>query len=334
MAGGRDPRGVVIGVDIGGTALKTGLVRATGAGDTAVSDVDSVAIARLPFADVLPSLEAAIRHHRAAASEPLLGIGVALPGLAEAAFGCRHLPGKVVGLEGFPLVEHLTALAGVPVRCVNDGAAATLAEWRFGVARGYRDVVGFTLGTGVGSGVVIGDRPLAASHLGAGLLAGHFAIDGVGGARCLCGSRGCAETRVSANAVVGRLRAALERQVPSSLAEDYARDPGAVTFAAFVAGAEAGDEVCRDILAEFVRDLGATVVTAIHAYVPEVVVLAGGPMAGAGAFLPAVQSYVDRHAFVFPKDRRVPLLPARLTSHAGVLGAAAMVLSDLDTPGR
>ena len=81
-----------------------------------------------------------------------------------------------------------------------------------------------------------------------------------------------------------------------------------------------------EILAEFVRDLGATIVTAIHAYNPTVVVLAGGPMSAADLFLADVQAYVDEYAFIFPKGRIVELRGAQLEDHAGVLGAAAVVI--------
>ena len=78
------------------------------------------------------------------------------------------------------------------------------------------------------------------------------------------------------------------------------------------------------------RDLGATVVTAIHAYNPTVVVLAGGPMSAADLFLADVQAYVDEYAFIFPKGRTVALRTAQLEDHAGVLGAAAVVMSALE----
>jgi predicted NBD/HSP70 family sugar kinase len=78
-----------------------------------------------------------------------------------------------------------------------------------------------------------------------------------------------------------------------------------------------------------VRDLGATIVTAVHAYNPTVVVLAGGPMAAADLFLGDVQAYVDRYAFIFPKGRVVELRRARDEAHAGVLGAAALVLTEI-----
>jgi len=321
--------GYVLGFDIGGTRLKSGVVRPDGRVERATVD-DT---ARVGFVDgVLPLLRAQARAHVDAAGASGAGIGIGLPGIVETAFGSRYLPGKVLGIEDFPLRETLEDEFGVPVRCVNDGAAATLAEWKFGAARGVDDVVGLTLGTGVGSGVVIAGRPLETSNLGNGISIGHFTIQ-TGGKLCLCGNRGCAETLVSADAVAGRMREALTRRVPSTLADAFARDAAAITFRSVVEGVRLGDRLSREVLDEFVRDLGATIVTAIHAYNPTVVVLAGGPMAAADLFLPDVQAYVDRYAFIFPKGRTVEIHRARLEEHAGVLGAAAMVLSSLDGEG-
>lgn len=318
--------GYLIGFDIGGTRLKSGIVRPDGAVERPTLDDTS----RGGFEDtVLPLLRSHGAAHLDAAGPGCAGIGIALPGIVETAFGSRYLPGKVLGIEAFPLRATLEREFGVPVRCVNDGAAATLAEWQFGAARGIADVVGITIGTGVGSGVVVGGRPFETSNLGNGVSVGHFTVD-TGGRLCLCGNRGCAETLVSANAVAARLRDALTRKVPSMLADRFREDPHAIAFPALVDGVRAGDRVCREILATFVRDLGATIVTAIHAYNPTVVVLAGGPMSASDLFLADVQAYVDEYAFIFPKGRVVELRVAQLEDHAGVLGAAAVVMTALE----
>ena len=322
-------QGYLVGVDIGGTRLKTGLVRLDGTVERpTVDDTGGEA-----FDAVLERVRAHVRGHLDAGGDGALGLGVALPGIVEAGFGSRYLPGKVRGIEGFALRTELETRFGLPARCTNDGAAATLAEWRFGAARGFDDVVGLTIGTGIGSGVVVAGRPFETANLGNGVSVGHFTIQ-TGGRLCLCGNRGCAETLVSANAVAGRLRDALTRLVPSVLADDFARDPSSITFRSLAAGVRVGDPVCLEVLEGFVRDLGATIVTAIHAYNPTVVILAGGPMAAADLFLADVQAYVDRHAFIFPKGRIVELRRAHLEEHAGVLGAAALVLSAVETGAR
>jgi glucokinase len=311
-----------LGFDIGGTRTKAGVV----GDDGVVSQAHVKHTDRLPFERVWAHLlehvrEAVEREDRAG----LAGVGIAAPGVVEPGFGVRNLPGKVPGIEGYPMREELEALVGVPVRCINDGAAATLAEWRFGAARGYHDVVGLTIGTGIGAGAIIDGRPLATRNLAGGVSFGHATIDR-GGRTCLCGNLGCAETLVSANAVVGRMRDYVVRKVPSTITDAYQHDPGAITFETLVEGVDAGDRVAEEVMHHFCRDLGATIVTAIHAYDPEVVVLAGGPMAHADHFLPRVQAYVDRYAFRYPKERIIPILRAERSDHAGVLGAVARVM--------
>jgi glucokinase len=311
-----------LGFDVGGTRIKSGVVAPDGTvsrphmAETDLQPFETVWQTMLDYADAaLAELGA----------DGLRGVGIAAPGIVDPAFGVRNLPGKVPGIEDFPLRERLEARLGVPVRCVNDGAAATLAEWRFGAARGHDDVVGLTIGTGLGAGVIIGGRLLVSGNLGAGVSFGHATVD-VSGRTCLCGNIGCAESLVSANAVVGRMRDYVTRKVPSSITTAYAHDPGAITFRALIDGVEAGDRIAGEIMAEFCRDLGATIVTAVHAYDPEVVVLAGGPLAAAEHFLPRVEAYVDRYAFRYPKGRRIPILRAERSDHAGVLGAVALVM--------
>jgi glucokinase len=310
-----------LGFDIGGTRTKSGVVNDAGV----VRQAQVLDTEHQPFATIWERLLTAIDTAVASEGGALRGVGIAAPGVVEATFGVRNLPGKVPGIEGFPMRERLEGRLGVPVRCVNDGAAATLAEWRFGAARGYDDVVGLTLGTGLGAGVILGGRPLASRHLAAAVSFGHATIE-VGGRTCLCGNIGCAETLVSANAVVGRIRDYVARKVPSTMTEAYDQHPGQITFRTLTDAVEAGDRAAIEILARFCRDLGATIVTAIHAYDPEVVVLAGGPMAQADHFLPTVQGYVDRYAFRYPSDRIVPILRAERSDHAGVLGAVALVM--------
>jgi len=318
-----------LGFDIGGTRLKSGVVDNAGGLDrTAVVDTEHERFDRT-WDRMLEMGRAAVE---ARGRDGLQGVGVALPGLVETTFGSRHLPGKVLGIEDFPLRERLGAAFGVPVRCVNDGAAATLAEWRFGAAEGHADVVGFTIGTGVGCGVIVGGHLLTSRNLGAGVSFGHATIQ-TGGRTCLCGNVGCAETLVSADAVTARLRDYLERNVPSVLREAYLEDPRSITFQSLINGTEQGDRICLEVLDDFRRDLAAVIVTAIHGFDPEVVVLAGGPMAASDHFLPQVQAYVDRYAFVYPKDRHVPVLRARLEHHAGVLGAVALVMTAVEDAG-
>lgn len=316
-----------LGIDIGGTRAKFGVVSSTGE----VSDTRTEVTDHESF-DHIWELLLAYAHEmtESRGAEQLRGIGVAAPGLVDPLFGVRNLPGKVPGIEDFPLRERLQQRFHVPARCVNDGAAATLAEWWLGAAAGRQDVVGLTLGTGLGCGVIVGGALLVSRNLGAAVSFGHATI-ATGGRTCLCGNIGCAETLVSANAVVGQVRDYVARKVPSRLTDRFEARPEDIGFADLIDAYAAGDRVASEIMHRFQRDLGATVVTAIHAYDPEVVVLAGGPVAAADHFLPEVQSYVDTYAFRYPKDRIIPILRAQRSDHAGVLGAVALVMKAADS---
>ena len=127
--------------------------------------------------------------------------------------------------------------------CLNDGQAAAIGEWRSGAGRGFDDLVVVTLGTGVGSGVILSGRPLVGSWPGAGNGIGHMSFDGDGD-RCLCGNVGCPETRVSAPAMVAAATAHVARGVASSLA----RHDRTLTFEHIAAAAERHDGLAAEPL--------------------------------------------------------------------------------------
>ncbi|MGH7317780.1 MAG: ROK family protein, partial [Candidatus Rokuibacteriota bacterium] len=312
-----------IGFDIGGSRIKLGVLTEAGR----LRDGAARRIGPDTSVDVLAetlereTVRLLARHGRADCS----GIGIGLPGIIEPGFGARHLPGKLPGLEGHPLRQNLEARLSLPVTCLNDGAAATMGEWRYGAGVGVQDLVMLTLGTGVGSGVVMNGRLLANRHLGTGGGVGHFTLE-VGGRRCLCGNRGCPETRISAEAIAVAAADHLRRGVSSSLVDEFRRDPASVGFSALVAASRDGDTLSRELMAGFARDLGATIVSAIAAYNPDMVIIGGGMAAEGEAYMPDVQAYVDAHAWVYPPSRRVEVRTASFGEYSGVVGAAGNAL--------
>lgn len=318
--------GLFLGFDIGGTRIKSGVVDAAG---RILRDASTHSGSVGDVSELVRWLRAqGAAHLDEVGRERFRGVGVAVPGFVERDFGARHLPGKLRGLEGLPLRGALEEAFGLPTACINDGAAAALGEWRFGAAAGFDDALVLTIGTGVGSGVILNGRLLETAFAGTGTAVGHFTIE-TSGRLCLCGNRGCAETLVSATAVEGRLRDALARGVASILTERYLSDPASVGFAALIEGVRKHDAPCIEIFDAFVRDLGALIVTGIHAYNPSVVVIGGGPMVAGELILPPVQTYVDHHRWTFPADRVIPLRPPRYGDRSGVIGACAALIGAL-----
>lgn len=308
--------GVVAGVDVGGTRIKAAVIGVSG---TPLCPTTAATVDR-PGTALVDQIVSTVRELNTSGA-PLRGVAVALPGIVDPAFGARDLPGKLAGLVGFPLVETLTARLGVPTTCMNDGAAAALGEFVYGAGSGHQDLVVLTLGTGVGSGVIVSGRLFRNGQLEAGGGLGHLSLD-VDGTRCLCGNRGCAETRVSATAICNQVADHIARGVPSSLATRGRAARRRLRFEDIVSAARRGDSLSQDLIARFEVALGATIVSAIHAFAPTAVVLTGGMTGAAEVFIENVQAYVDEHTWRYPADRTISVVIGTLGDHSGAVGAA------------
>lgn len=314
----------VIGFDVGGTRLKSGAV--TRDGRLLAEHIAPSGANRGPEA-LLRALAAEVRRIARAAGRPR-AIGVGLPGAVHPERGIVLLPGRLKGLEGFPLVPRLRAATKLPVVADNDARLAMIAEWKYGRARGKKWALTLTLGTGVGSGVLLDGRILRDPHLQFGTQMSHVTIQ-AGGRLCLTGNRGTAEMLCSATALAMQVRDGLQRGIPSVLADRYLRDPQSVDFAAVVEGARRKDRLCLDELRVWTGNLGWLLVSAIHVYAPEVVILSGGATHGARHFLDDLRRLVKRHVYRWPVGRPVPVVLSAMPDHAGVLGAAALAWENL-----
>jgi glucokinase len=308
----------VIGFDIGGTRLKSGAVTRSGrllARGVAPSDAHLGARALLErlaqeTGQIARSMKGAPR-----------AIGLGLPGAVKPDQGIVLLPGRLKGLEGFPLVPRLKKATRIPVVADNDARLAMIAEWKYGWARRRDWAITVTLGTGVGSGVLLDGRILRDPHLQFGTQMSHITIES-GGRLCLTGSRGTAEMLCSATALAMQVRDGLERGLPSFLDRRYAKDPRSIDFEAVMEGVGRKDRLCLDELGVWTANLGWFLTSAVHAYSPEVVILAGGATHAARHFLPELSAHVNGHVFRWPRGERVPIRISRMPDHGGVLGAA------------
>jgi glucokinase len=296
----------VLGIDLGGTEFKAGVVTEAG---------KVIAEARVPSAEK----EGASSWVAAgiAAARKVLGstdvvpaaLGLSIPGAVDPEKSVLiDLVARMPDGAGLQLKEAFAEL-GLPVAADNDARAALAAELRWGAAVGRNDVVLITVGTGLGGAALVrgmapgGDPVLAGNQLG------HLTIQ-LGGAKCVCGNTGCAETVASS---VGIARMADE----AGLVEAEPRRLFAM---------EATDDRAASVIAKFLEGLGATVVNAIHAYQPELVLLGGGIMGSADRILPAVRSYVASRAWTI-NDRQVAIERSALGEDLGVLAAAAVAFN-------
>jgi glucokinase len=300
----------VLGIDIGGTRLKAGLV--DDSGRLLASVVSKSPASLLEFQRSLDEIFTKLPDFR--------GVGIGCKGIINSeTTRVEVLPGTLHFLEGQLLSGFVSAR--VPVRADNDARVALAGEVVWGAARGRRNAVLLTLGTGVGGGVLADGRILRGAHGVAGHL-GHLTVDPEG-AVCICGNRGCLETVFSARAIEAEAMAAVMRGCRSRLTGQFGCDPQSVTCEAVFALAAQGDEVARAICDRAIKYLAGAIAGLFGAFDPEVVIL-GGQIAAAGAALfEPLQAQVTARARRLV-GREVPVIPAQV-AESGIVGAAALI---------
>jgi glucokinase len=302
---------IAVGVDIGATAIKAALV---GLGGNLIESY------REPSPRTPAALHAFVRSVLNRASAPVRGIGVGCKGVIDTATSrVNSLPGDLHFLEGQLLADVIGA-GDVPLYADNDARTALIAEVLWGSARGKRNVVLLTLGTGVGGAVLVDGVILRGASGAAGHL-GHVTLDLHGGL-CICGNYGCVETRFSSRAIESEYLAHLHRAAPATLSFDSAGQPPS-TEAIFRAAAQ-GDESASYVLARALEYLTAAVVSYLHVFDPEVLIF-GGNIAEAGSQLLApIRDQVARRTRVL-LGREIPIVFQSAVGYGGVAGAAGLV---------
>jgi len=251
---------------------------------------------------------------------PIAAVGIGVPGLYDPQTGItRFLPNLPTAWRDVPLGPEIERAVGCPVFLINDARAFALGEATWGAGRGARIVVGITLGTGIGGGVVIEGRLLLGIDGTAGEV-GHQIINPYG-PRCGCGSRGCLEAHASGPAIAAAGMKAVRQGRTTQIRDLVDGDLNAVTPEVVVRAAELGDPVAIEILEEIGFYLGIGVANLITLFSPEVVVIGGGVAKAGKWLLDPVRRIVTERCRVTPVER-VRILPAALDGMGGAVGAA------------
>lgn len=311
-----------VGLDVGGTTMKAAVVddRGTPLSKPVVMDT-------LPERGQEAGLETmceTIRRAISAAGKTLAdiaAIGVATPGLMDIKAGLILDPPNLKPWKNVPVRDHIKGVFKIPTIYQNDANAAAYGEFWVGAGQTAASMVLFTLGTGVGGGIVLGDYILEGEHSHGGEL-GHLRIESPRhGRRCGCGARGCLEAYGSATSVVGRTRDELAvYRGPSKLKEYYTANNDVLTAKLIFDLADSGDELARQIVDDTAYYLALGACAAIATVDPEMIVFGGG-MAKDEAFRAKIHEYVVRFGLPHPV-KKVKVELAKLGSDAGFIGAA------------
>ncbi len=208
-----------------------------------------------------------------------------------------------------------------PLFAMNDARMALLGEWQYGAGKNCSDLVSVTLGTGIGTAVLMEGQLLNGKHFQAGNLGGHFVVNHRG-TPCTCGNIGCVE----AEAASWRLPSLLKEhpEYPkSSLKNERVLD-----FKAVFHHAENNDQVAKDVLNHCISAWAAGIINMIHAFDPEMVILSGGIMKSSTAFLPILQELTDQRAWT--PWGKVKLVKAQYPDSSALYGADYLVRSNME----
>ena len=319
----------VVGVDIGGTNLVVGAMPADGSREIGVhtlptrADLGADAVVNR-ICEMIETTIATVTRETGATRAQIAGVGIGSPGPLDRDKGLVIITPNL-GWKDFPLRDRVGRQVGLRATLDNDANCATLGEWWLGSARGGRNVVGFTLGTGIGGGLIIDGRLYHGASDVAGEI-GHMTIE-ANGRRCGCGNYGCLEAYASGPAIAMRAREALANGEPSALRDLCEGDLLKLTAATVYRASGTGDTVASDVVRETARFLAIGVANILNVFNPDVVVLAGGvAKAGDSLFLP-LRAEVRRRAFK-PAVDACRIVPGALDGSAGMVGAVAAFLAE------
>ena len=322
----RSKAAAVLGVDIGGTKVAVGLVDREGKilaqGRNPMVANGTAEAAFQAVTDAIDSM---------AASESggvFQSIGICAPGPLDPKTGVVLNPPNLPCWRNFPLAEKIVAKYRVPVKVDNDANAAALAETRWGAARGFRYVFYATIGTGIGTGIVLDGR-IYHGNTGSAGEGGHVSID-YRGPLCSCGKRGCIEILASGRAIGTRARAKLAAEPArrSAILELAKGDVAAVTSEFVGQAYVAGDPLAREILLDTVEVLTPWFGNIVDLLDPDVLVVGGGVAAMLRPFFDEIKNRLPSWC-VNPRASDIPLVMAHYGADAGIAGGAALCAEDI-----
>ncbi len=250
--------------------------------------------------------------------EQIEWVGVGTPGIANSATGIVEFSGNL-GFENTPLAEYIRRHIDKPVYIENDANAAAYGEYVAGAAKGAKNAVCITLGTGVGGGIIINGKIYAGSNFG-GAEIGHTVIN-MDGPQCTCGRRGCFEVYSSATGLIRMTKEKME-QVPDSKMHAITAERGKVSARTAFDAMRQGDAAAKEVVDFYIRALAAGITNTINIFQPDVLCIGGGVCNEGDPLLLPMKELVAKENFTRNSAKNAKIVIAELGNDAGLIGAA------------
>lgn len=308
-----------IGVDLGGTTVKMGLFdlqgNIKGKWEIPTNREDSGAHI---LSEIVDSIEKELQQMCMTMDE-VIGVGIGIPGVVQAngvVAACVNLGWKNVNVK-----EELESRLHCKVAVGSDANVATLGEMWQGNAKGYKDVVMLTLGTGVGGGVVLNEKMITGDYGIAGEF-GHMPLAVDMEEQCACGSYGCLELLCSATGIVREAKKQLKKKTELSELDSYEN----LTAYDVMEAAKRNDKVALEVIELVSKQLAKAMACISMVVNPQVFIIGGGVSKGGTFFLDKIKKYYQENVLYLCKDTVIKL--AGLSNDAGIYGAAKMVIEE------
>lgn len=311
-----------IGIDVGGTNVKIALVD----GEGKIIYSNSVpTYAQMGYEYTVNNIKQAIRDlmkETNTDAKEIEGIGFDFPGQVDYKTGVVKLAPNIPGWVNVPIAQMIEEEFNIPTRIDNDVRCAALGELKFGAGKGCENFVCITVGTGIGSGLVINGQLVRGAANAAGEI-GHIKLQMNGGPICGCGDTGCLEAFASGPSIVAMAQEYLKGGKSTKFREMAGAD-GEITPYIVAKAAEAGDPVAKRIFEIVGTYIGMGLVSVINLLNPEKVIIGGGVAAAGDLLLAPIRKTIKERAMVVAGNS-VEIVPAELGNSAGVIGASMLV---------
>jgi glucokinase len=298
-------------IDVGGTDIKAGIVDDKNNIIIRSKTPTKTYFEKTSLAETLFEIMKSLESSTGLLVNKASGIGIGLPGLVDDSAGIIKYINSLK-IKNYNIREDFKKYTSVPVRLANDAELATLAEFRLGAGKGYNNLAMLTLGTGIGSGIIVDGKPLRSSMPFACEL-GHISITQ--------DENESFERLASTKALVNQTREAMENNTSSKMWQTYT--PETVSGKTVFEYKDI-DKTANDVFERYIRFLGTGVVTVYNIFTPEVIVIGGGVSGQKSALIKPLTQYVNSHIFTRNIGQKVKIISAKFMNDAGILGARCL----------
>ncbi len=308
-----------VGVDLGGTNIKIGIVSNKGK----LLDKLSISSKAEGGPDkVVKQIKIGVKEILSGSKRKIKGIGIGSPGVVSAKKGTVENPPNFPGWTKVNLGNIISKEFGIPCFVENDANVAAIGELIFGTGKKFNSFIMITLGTGVGGGIIL-NKKLYRGEIGAAGEVGHITIN-YNGPRCNCGSYGCIEAYVGNNYLINRIKSELSARPNLKILKLAKNDLALLTPLIINQAAESGDSYAKSVISDMGEQIGAALASVSNLMDVSTFIIGGGVSGfGVPLFTAINKSLVER--VITSLRNRVKVLPAKLKNEAGIKGASALV---------